>query len=37
MNRIDDNNIMQKMINYGIKNKIYEETADNTLKDLKNF
>ena len=21
----------------GIKNKIYEETADNTLKDLKNF
>ena len=25
------------MINDRIKNKIYEETADNTLKDLKYF
>ena len=25
------------MIDNGIKNKIYEETADNTLKDLKTF
>ena len=25
------------MIDDGIKNKIYEETTDNTLKDLKNF
>ena len=37
MNRIDYNNIMQKMIDDGIKNKLHEETADNTLKDLKNF
>ena len=37
MNRIDCNNIMQKMIDDGIKNKLHEETADNTLKDLKNF
>ena len=36
MNRIDYNNIMQKMIDDGIKNKLDEETADNTLKDLKN-
>ena len=28
---------MQKMIDNEIKNKIYEDTADNTLKDLKNF
>ena len=27
---------MQKMIDYGIKNKIYEET-DNTFKELKRF
>ena len=37
MNRIDYNNIMQKMIDNGIKTKIYEETADNTLKVLKNY
>ena len=36
INRIDYNNIMQKMIDDGIKNKIYEETTDNTLKYLKN-
>ena len=28
---------MQKMIDDGIKNKMYEETANDTLKDLKNF
>ena len=37
MNKIDYNNIMQKMIDDGIKNKTYEETADSTLKDLKKF
>ena len=37
MNITDYNNIMQKMINDGIRNKIYEETVDNTLKDSKNF
>ena len=37
MNRTNYNNIMQKMIDDGIKNKIYEETTDSTLKDLKNF
>ena len=37
MIRTNYNNIMQKMIDDGIKNKIYEETTDNTLKDLKNF
>ena len=37
MNRTDYNNTMQKMIDDGIKNKMYEETADDTLKDLKNF
>ena len=36
MNRIDYNNIKKKLM-MGIKNKIYEETADNTLKDLKNL
>lgn len=25
------------MVDDGIKNKIFEETADNTLKDLKKF
>ena len=37
MNKTDYNNIMEKMIDDGIKNKIYEETIDNTLKDFKNF
>ena len=37
VNRTNYNNIMQKMIDNGIKNKIYEETTDNTLKDLKYF
>ena len=37
MNRIDYNNTMQKIIDDGIKSKIYEETADHTFKDLKNF
>ena len=37
MNRIDHNNSMQKMIDDGIKNKIFEETAHNTLNDVKNF
>ena len=33
MNRTDYN-IMQKMIDDGIKNKIHEETTDNILKDF---
>ena len=37
MNRIDYNKIMLKMIDDGIKNKIYEQRADSTLKDLKIF
>ena len=37
MNRTNYNNIMQKMIDDGIKNKLYEETTDITLKNLKNF
>ena len=37
MNRTNYNNIMQKMIDDGIKNKIYKETTDNTLKELKYF
>ena len=37
MDKTDYNNIIQKMIDDGIKNKIYEETTDNTLKDFKNF
>ena len=28
---------MQKVIHDGIKNKIHQQTADNTLKDLKTF
>lgn len=28
---------MQKVIDDVIKNKIYEQTADNTLKDWKNY
>ena len=34
MNRTDYNNIMPKVIDDGIKNKIYKETTDNILKDL---
>ena len=34
MNRTYYNNIMQKMIDDGFKNKIYEGTTDNTLKDF---
>ena len=37
MNWTDYNKIMQKMIHDGIKNKIYEEAIDNTLKALKFF
>ena len=37
INRIDYNNIMQKVIDDVIKTKIYEQTADNTLKDWKNY
>ena len=37
INRIDYSNIMQKMIHDGIKNKIHQQKADNTLKDLKTF
>ena len=35
INRIDYNNIMQKMIHDGIKNKIHQQTADNTLNFLR--
>ena len=34
MNRIDYNNIMQKMIDDGIKNKIYEEIADKIFRSF---
>ena len=37
MNRIDYNTMTLKMIDNGIKYKIHEETADNTLKYLKTF
>lgn len=37
MSRVDYNNIVQTMIDNGMKNKIYEETVVNTLKDLRNF
>ena len=37
MNRTDYNNIMSKIIDDGIESKIFEESTDNTLKDLKNF
>ena len=37
INRIDYNNIMQKVIDDVIKTNIYEQTADNTLKDWKNY
>ena len=37
MDRIDYNNIIQKKIVHGTKKYIYEETADNTLIELKNF
>ena len=37
MNRTDYSSNMQKMIDDGIKNKMYEETTDNSLKDLKMF
>ena len=34
MNRIGYNNIMQKIIDHGIKNNIHEERPDNILKDF---
>lgn len=37
MNRTDYSSIMLKMTGHWIKNKMYEETTDNTLKDLKIF
>ena len=37
MNRIGYNNIMQKIIDDGIKNNIHEGTPDNILKDFRNF
>ena len=37
MNKTDYSSIMQNMIDDGIQNKMYEETADKTLKHLKIF